>query len=245
MLKERPIVLSIAGFDPCGGAGVLADIKTIEQHQVQGMAIITAHTIQTEQEVAALEWQPLDLILTSIRILAEKYPVSVAKIGIVSGFDFLHKIVDAIKQLNENAFIVWDPIISSSSGRQFFEMDDVTCWKKLAPHIDLITPNYLEYELLKAYEIWSTANAILIKGGHRDQLKGTDLLIQNKNHIEIFPTAESVHAKHGSGCVLSAAIASNIALGYDLPEACRLGKIYVERFLNSHPSLLGYHHYVS
>jgi len=83
MSEIRPFVLTIAGFDPSGGAGVLADVKTVEQHQVYGLAIITGNTIQTENEFLKMEWIPIDFVLESIEILFNKYEIKAVKIGIV------------------------------------------------------------------------------------------------------------------------------------------------------------------
>lgn len=88
---------------------------------------------------------------------------------------------------------------------------------------------------------WSKYCPVLLKGGHNPQFPGTDFLLDGKRRHLLEPGAPEVHQKHGSGCVLSAAIISNLAKGFSLLESCRLGKAYIERFLNSNTSLLGYH----
>lgn len=240
MQKNRPIVLSIAGFDPCGGAGVLADVKTFEQLKTQGMAIITANTIQTEDNLVTIEWQEVSIIQKSIETLMNRYAIQVVKIGIVKDFMFLKSIVDTIKANNSEAFIIWDPVIKSSSGFNFFKEDDIKELPEILDDIDLLTPNYDEYELLGS--VLTENNKVLIKGGHREEQVGVDILRIGTHEIAILPDTTSAHPKHGSGCVLSSAIASQIALGHNLETACCLGKKYVEQYLNSHPTLLGHHH---
>lgn len=240
MQENRPIVLSVAGFDPCGGAGVLADVKTFEQLKTQGMAVITANTIQTENHFIAIEWQDIPTIQKSIETLMHRYAIKVVKIGIVKDFMFLKSIVDTIKANNSEVFIIWDPVITSSSGFTFFREDDLKVLPQVLSDIDLLTPNFDEYEMLESLLIES--NKVLIKGGHRKEQVGVDILRIGTHEIAILPDAVSVSPKHGSGCVLSSAIAAHIALGRDLETACRLGKKYIEHYLNSNPSLLGHHH---
>lgn len=241
MQANRPIVLSIAGFDPSGGAGVLADIKTFEQLKVQGMAVLTANTIQTENTFVRMEWLPMDFIVESINTLFLNYSISIVKIGVVKDFQFLKSIVETIKKHSEKTFIVWDPVLESSSGFVFFANNDLDKLPEIAKKIDLITPNYEEYLKMRTTFESNIFKNILIKGGHRKDKLGTDILRQNDKEIELLPKVEFVHEKHGSGCVLSAAIATYLALGQSLEEACTNGKQYIEKFLNSHPALLGYH----
>lgn len=241
MSADRPIVLSIAGFDPCGGAGVLADVKTFEQCAVQGMAIVTAQTLQTEHRVFSVRWQATEDVLQAITILMQTYPVKAVKIGIVKDLSFLRSIVTCIKAQNENTFLVWDPVLKSSSGFAFFNARDLHKLSSIWHQLDLVTPNFEEYTLLAPHFMVQGPKALLIKGGHRKERVGVDILLEDKNEIELLPEVRMVRPKHGSGCILSAAIAAHIALGHDLENACRKAKFYVERFLNSHPSLLGYH----
>lgn len=239
MQINKPIVLSIAGFDPCAGAGVLADIKTFEQLGVQGMAVLTANTIQTEDTFVAVEWQDIAVVVSGIRTLMNRYPISVVKIGIVPDFKFLKIIVDTLRKENPTCFLIWDPVIRSSTGYSFFNTEEVDFLSDVLRTVNLLTPNLEECHLLADY--LSDSSNVLVKGGHDEVQKGWDTLKVGIEDIAIPPGDKVCYAKHGSGCVLSAAIAAQVAQGKDLLLACQLGKIYVERFLNSHPSLLGYH----
>ncbi|MBD1421556.1 hydroxymethylpyrimidine/phosphomethylpyrimidine kinase [Sphingobacterium chuzhouense] len=240
--KNRPIVLSIAGFDPSGGAGVLADIKTFEQLEVQGMAIITANTIQTENTLSYVDWLDIKVIRRGIEVLMQRYMITVVKIGIIKNVAFLEDILTCVRACNPGVFIIWDPVLKSSSGAVFFQEDGGRSLAAVINHIDLITPNFDEYQILEPYFKNDFSNALLIKGGHRDDHTGMDVLRQGTAVSEIHPHAPKIYPKHGSGCVLSSAVAAYIAWGNGLEEACRKAKVYTERFLNSHSSLLGFHY---
>lgn len=242
MQKDRPIVLSIAGFDPCGGAGILADVKTFEQLNTLGMGIITANTLQTEDQFFKTEWVALETILDSIQTLMKRYPISIVKIGIVKDFSFLNAIVQQIRKVNPNAFIIWDPVLESSSGFRFFQEEDLEKLPKVFAKINLLTPNYLEFLKIKPFLNTNTSMGILVKGGHQKNNLGVDVLHHNHQETSFSPNHLNISDKHGSGCVLSSAIAAHLALGKDIKDACQFGKNYVESFLNSHPSLLGFHH---
>lgn len=237
---DRPLVLSIAGFDPCGGAGILADIKTFEQLKTKGMGLITANTLQTEHLFHELQWQVTADLCRHIEVLMRSYPIPVIKIGIVKDADMLQQIISTIRQQNENTFIIWDPVLKSSTGFTFFAEKGSETLKDILKQIDLLTPNLPELEQLQPFI--SAERTVLLKGGHRQEQQGLDILFHQGQEIALAPATQTAYAKHGSGCVLSAAIAAYIASGTTVEEACSQGKIYVERFLNSHPSLLGYHY---
>ncbi len=249
MPATRPYVISIAGFDPSGGAGLLADIKTFEQHGVYGLAVNTANTIQTGHAFHAVNWASLDEVLSTIDALMDAYPVQYVKTGIVPSFGFLSAVVTHLKQKNTSIRIITDPVIRSSSGFSFHDQQANNDITNLLKHIYLLTPNVQEAESLsgshdaKVAALALSAHChVLLKGGHSTAEPGTDHLYTQGSCITLKPGRQDITAKHGSGCVLSAAITANLALGNDLPTACAKAKAYVEQFLSSHPSLLGYHH---
>lgn len=246
MQSQRPFVMSIAGCDPSGGAGLLSDIKTMEQLKVMGLGVCTAITVQTAAQCLNIEWRSLDEILSSINILMESYPVKVVKIGVIKDAITFSKIVETIQSNNNKTKIVWDPVLKSTSEFTFFDLSTLPLLKNVLKHIDLITPNYIEYKILKENKVLSESEgpcSILIKGGHRQDKLGTDTLIEKENEILLNPNHEGsdYFPKHGSGCVLSSAIASWLARGENIETACRKGKLYIEQFLKSSPSLLGFH----
>ena len=250
MSTNRPFVLSIAGFDPSAGAGVLADIKTFEQHKVYGFAINTANTIQTENEFVSIEWTAIEYVLQSIETLFHSYEIKAVKIGIVSSLEYLKKIVFKIKKLSPKTKIVWDTVLKSTTEFNFLNIQNQNELVTILNEIDLITPNYNEILKLgiseKSVEIiteqLSKNCAVLLKGGHNPSEIGTDFLHVKNQFFRLSPKIIKLNQKHGSGCVLSAAITSNLALGQDLLIACKNAKIYTENFLLSNPTQLGNHY---
>ncbi|WP_286969649.1 hydroxymethylpyrimidine/phosphomethylpyrimidine kinase [Flavobacterium sp. UBA4854] len=245
MSTNRPFALTIAGLDPSGGAGILADIKTFEQHKVTGFAISTANTIQTENQFYEIQWTDLSFVIRSIETLFLNYRISVVKIGIVSSLPDLNRIVSTIKMLSSSTKIVWDPVLKSTTKFEFMNIEDRLDLNKILSKIDLITPNYHEAEILFP-DFTSNKNRfstnILLKGGHNKKALGTDLLFLKKEALELLPSEKKCFEKHGSGCVLSSAIASNLALNQTLKEACKNAKIYIENYLSSTSTLIGYHY---
>jgi hydroxymethylpyrimidine/phosphomethylpyrimidine kinase len=144
MSANRPFVLSIAGFDPTAGAGVLTDIKTFEQHRVYGFAITTANTIQTENQFLSIQWTDIAFVLRSIEELFKNYPIKAVKIGIVPSLAYLQEIVLALKRLSPKTSIVWDTVLKSSTEYDFLNIENQTVLVKILKNIDLITPNYHE-----------------------------------------------------------------------------------------------------
>lgn len=239
--------MSIAGYDPSGGAGLLADIKTFEQLKVQGLGVCTAMTLQTESQCLSLNWQPLEEILSAIDVLMKNYHLEVVKIGVIKDAEFLSEIIKIIKINNSETKIVWDPVLKSTSEFSFFDLNAISELENVLKQIDLITPNYNEYKVLQKnclFEKSENTCSVLIKGGHREDKIGTDILIENGKEVSIHPIDETsvYYPKHGSGCVLSSAIAGHLALGENVENACRNGKLYIEKFLTSNSTLLGFHH---
>jgi hydroxymethylpyrimidine/phosphomethylpyrimidine kinase len=248
--SSRPIVLSIAGFDPCGGAGLLADIKTFEQHKVYGLGISTAQTLQTENDFLSIRWEQESDIIQSLEVMLSHYDIKVVKIGIVENIGRLENIVSFINKKNATIKIVVDTIIKSSSGFNFWnEKMNEAILAELLSRTFLITPNYNEVlKLLPSFNAKLSAQKlsaycnVLLKGGHNNEEIGVDYLYTKDGIEKLEAATTAITAKHGSGCVLSAAITANLALGFDLITSCSNAKKYIEQFLLSNDTLLGYHY---
>lgn len=248
MNYNRPIVISIAGFDPSGGAGVLADVKTFEQHNCLGMAVVSALTVQTENQFISVEWLSAEKIVEQLKPLLEYYDCPVVKIGIIENIDTLTQVVNFLCTQNNNIKIVWDTVLAASSGFSLIDHVNAKELKELLMHLYLITPNTNEALRLTgmgdesdAAKFLSNYCYVLLKGGHSILQKGVDKLFYEDQLIEFKPSSDLFYEKHGSGCILSSAIASNLALGHDLETACLQGKQYIEKVLNSNSKLLAYH----
>ena len=116
---NRPYVLSIAGFDPSGGAGILADIKTMEALQVQGFGVATSLTYQNENAFLGLHWISLERIIAQLKPLISIYPISVVKIGLIESPTVLQGLLNYLKENLPSVRIVWDPILRASAGFDF------------------------------------------------------------------------------------------------------------------------------
>lgn len=246
MSVRENMVLCLSGFDPTGGAGVLADIKAIEVTGSYGMGIITANTIQTESQFLSNEWINQNFIINQLKILLQEYTFKAVKIGIIENFTFLEEVIKIIIEKNPKIKIVWDPVLKSTTGYDFHSQLQELQINNILSKINLITPNIPEYRLLfkdlQPVEISKNKCAILLKGGH-----GIDNEIIDKLYIEssedLFYGEKSNYSKHGSGCVLSSTIAGYLAQGYSLDKACEKAKNYMNKFIDSDKSLLGKHLY--
>lgn len=248
MRYERPIALSIAGFDPTGGAGILADANTFAQCGVLGMGILSANTVQTEDHFISVDWVEFARIKAQLEPIFDQYEIKTVKIGIIENQEVLKELCSLVKSEQPNCKIVWDPVIASSSGTILHNSINADVLKETLPMVSLVTPNVDEARILanNPDEIEAAFSLgefcpVLLKGGHSLVRLGLDLLIENRIPTEIVGGEEKVYPKHGSGCILSAAITANLALGKSLNESCRAGKKYIEERLMSNSNLLAYH----
>jgi hydroxymethylpyrimidine/phosphomethylpyrimidine kinase len=245
MRTPRPYVLSIAGHDPSGGAGLLADIKTFEAHKVYGLGVISGNTFQTDKEFLKTDWVPVEKILEQVDLLYKRFGFEYIKIGLIQSLEVLMRIVEHCLKLAASCRIIWDPVLKASAGFEFHKEIDANLLKKILSKIFLLTPNADEADQLaggKGAKELSKYCHVLLKGGHREDKPGYDTLYTKEGKEFSFrPREKTIFPKHGSGCILSSAITANLAKGEALQRACLLGKEYTERTLNSNHSLLAYH----
>lgn len=244
--------MSIAGFDPSSGAGITSDIKTFEAHNLYGLSVCTAVTVQNDIHFKACQWIDDAVILSQIEILFERFDIAVVKIGIIKSWDTLVLVLERLHKLNPKIKIILDPIMKASAGFDFHSTENQNVLIKIWTLCYVITPNYDEIQSLYAnltieatlYKISRFTN-IHLKGGHRLDKKGWDILFYDNKSVELPPLTINTTDKHGSGCVLSAALASYILLEQDLENASKKAKYYTEGFLNSNKSLLGKHYKIN
>lgn len=239
-------VLTIAGSDCSGGAGIQADIKTITVHKMYAMSAITVLTAQNTSGVLGINevnaeflGQQLDCIFSDI------YPDSI-KIGMVSGSSIIKVIVENLKKYDAKK-IVLDPVMVSTSGSKLISDEALEVLiKELMPLATIITPNIPEAKALSGIKINNKEDmiraakiieecyngAILIKGGHLVN-DATDLLYEN-GKVSWFKSERVLNPNtHGTGCTLSSAIACNLAAGYSLYESIKNSKKYLTGALKS------------
>lgn len=240
--------MSIAGLDPSSGAGLTADVKTFETTGVYGFGVCSALTVQTDDRFYSVEWLPADKIIAQAMPLLEKFPVNYCKIGIIESVGTLQKVIHAIKVVRPGLRIILDPVLKASAGYALYAQSSFYDWCDVLQDVYLLTPNYDEAKAIARQEDGESAalamsryTAVLLKGGHHPSRKGTDQLFTTDGITAFSAGDESISAKHGSGCVLSAAITAQLARGENLESACRKGKLYTLDFLKSNSSLLGKH----
>lgn len=249
----RPYVLTIAGFDPSAGAGVLADIKTFEANKVYGLAVPSALTFQNDIEFKEVEWIALDKIIAQIEILQNRFQFEYIKIGLIENLEILVQLISYFKtnpnSKSLNPKFIWDPILKASAGYGFHKDVNNKLLQTICKEIYLITPNIPEALILgtsddaikNAEHLQQFCN-VYLKGGHAIDNKGKDYLFTNEGKQFSFkPKTKEVFPKHGSGCVLSSAITANLAKGIKIHPACLRAKEYTSNFLVSNKTLLGYH----
>lgn len=241
MTGAPPIVLTVAGSDPSGGAGLQADLKTMHQHGVYGAAVPTLLTVQTTDEVKSVDLLSADLVRAQLAALLLDLEPAAAKTGAL-GSPAVAKVLASIMAESRFPWIV-DPVWLPTRGRPLSRGDIVEAYKDaILPHAALLTPNTQEAALLVEMPVRSLEDAhvavariaelgpaaVLLKGGHLEGPdRGTDLLYYEGRATEL-PAAELVPGRfHGTGCALSAAIASRLALGDDIPSAVQGAKAWI------------------
>ena len=242
--KSYPIVLSIAGSDSSGGAGIQADLKTFSSLGVYGATAITAITAQNTQGVHSQFALPPQMVYDQIIAVIDDLHPSFVKIGMLSNAEIVRAVAESLSQYSLP--IILDPVIVSTSGHRLLSIEAQEVIKeKLLPMSTLITPNIPEMKTLtdmplSSFEEKQTAaqhlinygvKAVLLKGGHEEGNTKTDILFtQSANGIEstIFTaTTISTLNIHGTGCTLSSAITAFLARGLCLNDAITEAKNYI------------------
>jgi hydroxymethylpyrimidine/phosphomethylpyrimidine kinase len=247
-IEDRPYVLSIGGHDPSGGAGITADLKTMESIGVQGMSVCTSLTFQTEDYFEGLVWMTKKELKKQLKPIMEQYDFSVVKIGIIENLKILKWIVKSIKTYQSNIIIIWDPVIKTSSGYKLHKKLSPHYLKSILKYINIITPNWNEIiqltgekDVIKSASKLSKWTMVYLKGGHNESNIGMDYLYIEGAETVFVPEYVSSQQKHGSGCIFSSALSSYLALSYSLDSACVASKRYITEYLDSTDTLLGIH----
>ena len=247
-------LLTIAGSDSSGGAGIQADLKTFAAHGVFGMSVITAVTAQNTCGVTAVQDISPDIITAQIDAVFSDIRVDAVKIGMVSRTESIHAIAEVLKKCQPPVIVV-DPVMISKSGYPLLQPEACDALiKELLPLATLLTPNLPEAEAICGFSIKTDqdmekaaehiislgAKAVLVKGGHLEN-SADDYLYDGKKGIWLPGTRIQTQHTHGTGCTLSSALASNLAKGMKLTEAVKASKAYVTTAIQ-HGIALGHGH---
>jgi hydroxymethylpyrimidine/phosphomethylpyrimidine kinase len=239
-------VLTIAGSDCSGGAGIQADIKTMTAHKVYAMSAITALTAQNTTGVYGVQEVTPDFLKEQLDCIFTDIMPDAVKIGMVSSAALINVIVDALQRYHAR-HIVLDPVMVATSGSRLMADGAASALQsRLFPLAEVVTPNIPEAEALSGMTIHTkeemrqaariiaehTGGAVLVKGGHLTDT-ADDLLLQGEDSLWLTGERVDTHNTHGTGCTLSSAIASNLALGYSLADSVARAKAYITAALKA------------
>jgi hydroxymethylpyrimidine/phosphomethylpyrimidine kinase len=243
-----PNVLSIAGSDPSGGAGIQADLKTFGALGCYGMAVVTALTAQNTQGVAGVHVPPADFVALEIAMIFADIDVAAIKIGLLPSAEIVEAVASEIAR-HPGIPIILDPVLVATSGDRL-SGDDVPAAlvEYLFPLATLVTPNIAEgahladcalpldlaeVRLLAPSLLAKGARAVLLKGGHLEGESADDLLFDAAGETLFSAPRVKTGNTHGTGCTLSSAIAAYLARGLDLVEAIRAAKVFLTNALQA------------
>jgi hydroxymethylpyrimidine/phosphomethylpyrimidine kinase len=237
-----PSVLTIAGFDGSGGAGIQADIKTASALGCFSTSVLTALPVQNTQGVRKIYSIPVEAVSDQIEAVLDDIFPDAVKIGMVHTPELAAAIALTLSKYKKIP-VVFDPVMVATSGHRLIEEETITTIiEQLFPIADIITPNMDEAAILAKMEVKTLEDmytagkriqklgckSILLKGGHQETSTITSLLVDKKGNYHSFETVKfDTSNTHGSGCTLSSAIAAFLAQGKALYEAVVLGQEYV------------------
>lgn len=241
-MNRYPTILTIAGSDSGGGAGIQADLKTISALGGYGASAVTALTAQNTQGVRAIHPVPPEFLREQLEAIFEDITIDAVKIGMINTAEAARVIADVLDRFRPG-FVVCDPVMVSSSGSKLLNDEAIDIlWTALFPRADLVTPNVDEGQILASCKIDSVAamkeaaghmigrgcKAVLLKGGHLTGPSLYDVFAQKRQET-LTLECDFIDSKnvHGTGCTLSSAIATWVAKGSSLMEAIIFAKEYI------------------
>ncbi len=237
------IALSVAGSDPSGGAGLQLDIKVFNDIGIFGMGVVSSLTVQNSQKVYETHKIDGEIVFKQIDVLYKDFKISSAKTGMLLTEEVVFYVAKAFKSNNAKNIVI-DPVFVSSSGKKLLEDKAIESLKThLIPLAKVITPNIHETQILTEIDIQNENDIlkagrklldmgcefVVIKGGHFKKDEYVVDTVMSKN-VEMFIKYPKVNVEnvHGTGCLLSAAITSYLALGYNTEKSIKLARAYLQ-----------------
>lgn len=252
------ICLSIAGLDPSGGAGIIADIKTFAAFGCFAASAVTSLTFQNTTGVFGAIHQTAESVRGQVEPVLRDYEIAALKTGMLPTREVIEEVFRLVKENNLKNFVV-DPVVRSTSGFDLIDDEALKSLKKLFPLADVVTPNIPEAERISEMRIKTEgdfekaarkiqnlgAKNLLIKGGHLFEAerqavknkKARDFLFEGANLTVFEGEYYETTATHGTGCTLAAAITANLALGKNLNESIRIAKKFVNEAIRTAPNI--------
>ncbi|MGI5922145.1 MAG: bifunctional hydroxymethylpyrimidine kinase/phosphomethylpyrimidine kinase [Syntrophomonadaceae bacterium] len=239
-------VLTIAGSDSCGGAGIQADLKTFSALGTYGMSVITAVTAQNTMGVFNIRELDAEIVRDQINCLFDDIEIAAVKIGMVSSMEIIDTIADCLLA-NKAVNIVVDPVMVSKSGSHLFKPESkAELLKRLFPLADVVTPNRFEAEVITGEKIKSVADMekaaikitafgaknVVVKGGCLTA-DAVDVMYDGKNFNYLKTSRVNTRNTHGTGCTFSSAIAAYLAKGFSISDAVREAKEYIQEAIEN------------
>lgn len=248
-------VLTIAGSDSSGGAGIQADLKAFAAHGVYGMSVITALTAQNTETVTGVFEVPAQFVEEQIDTVVADITPDAVKTGMLSSADIIAVVAAKVRQHGLRHLVV-DPVMVSKGGARLLREDAVQALRsKLLPLADVVTPNIPEAEDLTGRTLRTDDDIrqaardiqalgprnVVMKGGHREGEVVVDLLFDGEKFHEYSGPRVQTSSTHGTGCTFASAIAAQLALGSAVPQAVRLARGYLQGALE-HARPIGHGH---
>lgn len=247
---KQPVVMTIAGFDPSGGAGVLADIKTISAFGCHGVAAVTSLTFQNTQKVFGASHQTVETLRRQVEPLFNDFEIAAIKTGMLGTAEIANEITNLIK-LKDKPLVV-DPVLRSTSGFDLTDRQAIEALKsRVIPLASVVTPNAEEAQRLTGVVIRDRssmqraaqailemgARAVLITSGDLDLDSSSDVLLDDEGAVTYDAVRIRSRHTHGTGCALASALACLLARGLSLRESIPIAKEYVSQAIQSAPQL--------
>ena len=241
-IAKRPVVLTIAGSDSGGGAGIQADLKTLAALGVHGANAITCITAQNPRRILDIEPCSPKMVRLQIEAVFEELVPAAVKTGMLFSAEIIHTVAASLKRKKDLPLVV-DPVMVATSGAILLKPSAIkTLQRQLLPLATLVTPNLDETEILTGRKMASIEDmrlaareirarygcAALVKGGHlRGGREAVDVFFDGRTELLLSAPFVRGVSTHGTGCTYAAAIAAAVALGHDLPQAVAVGKRHV------------------
>ncbi len=254
VLRTPPIVLTIAGSDPSGGAGLQADLKTFHRFGVFGTSVVTLITAQNTRGVTRVDLLDLDVVSAQMDAVFSDVPPSAVKTGAIGSAPVIERVAAYLAQRLNGAQLVVDPVMISKHGHHLLPADAVDALvKHLLPLATVVTPNWHEAAALSGIAVTdmvsardaarrllkSGVRAVLITGGAGDSPLAADLLVTADHEEELPALRLATRSTHGTGCTFAAAVTAHLALGFNVGEATRRAKAFVHHAIDTAPDIGG------
>ncbi len=252
--RNPPLVLTIAGSDPSGGAGLQADLKTFHRFGVFGTSVVTLITAQNTRGVTRVDLVEGDAVEAQLEAVFSDLPPVAVKTGAIGSAAVIERVAAFLDRNLHGAQLVVDPVMISKHGHHLLPADAVSALvTRLLPLASVVTPNWHEAAALSGVAVTDLRSAraaarvllqtgvraVLITGGAGDSPLAADLLVTAAGEVELPALRLASRSTHGTGCTFAAAVTAHLALGYALTEATRRAKAYVHHAIDTAPAIGG------